>query len=371
MSLITDIQFISRLGLYIKGLKHAGGYKYACRCPFCGDSKKNQTKKRGGFFRGKGETSDIMLFSCFNCGVGTTLEKVIQHVSLDLYDEYRLAKYRETVQIEESDESDESEVSLDFFKTSSRKLEIVYDAALDDLFRLDKLSSNHPAVQYIANRKIPNKLRHLFYFAPNFMTWTNTLVKKFEMREKDYPRLIIPYFNQHGRMFAFAARAFGKEEPKYYTIKLDENEEKIYGRERLNYSKPIIVVEGQIDSILLPNAIAVSGSSFDTEYIRGIATNCTLVPDNEPRNPQITAQYLKYIKAGYKVCMLPESFKYKDINEAVIGGMTSDEIIEVINDNSYQGLAAEIKFAEWNKCNQPNKFKPKEDLIDLNKYRRN
>lgn len=367
MSLITDISFVSRLNPYLKGLKHTGAYNYAARCPFCGDSKKNSVKRRGGFFRGKEETSGMLLFACFNCGVSTTLGKVIQHVSSDLYNEYRLEKYREE-EPEHEIELDEKDVDFDIFKTSSRKLEIVYDAALDDLTRLDKLSSNHPAVQYVVNRMIPKNVWYLFYYAPKFMTWTNTLVKKFELREKDYPRLIIPFFNEHGKMFAFAARAFGTETPKYYTIKLDENEEKIYGRERLDYAKPILVVEGQIDSVLLPNCISVSGSSFDTDYIRGIITNCILCPDNEPRNPQIVQLYKKYIAAGYKICMLPDSFKYKDINEAIQGGMTQSEIVQVINTNSYQGLTAEIKFAEWNKCQnkQQNSFSSQKSLNKVN-----
>lgn len=362
MSLVTDISFLPRLGPYLQRFKHEGGYSYGCRCPFCGDSKKNKMKHRGGFFRGKDETSDQILYTCFNCGVSTTLGKVIEYVSAELYAEYRFANYRENMPVDEVDEKD---VNFDFFKTSSKLIETEYDSSLDSIFRLDRLPLSHPAVRYIDDRKIPHDVWHLFYYAPKFMTWTNTLVQKFEMRDKDYPRLIIPFFNEHGRMFAFAARAFGEETPKYYTIKLDDREEKIYGRERLNYSKPIFVVEGQIDSLLLPNCVSVSGSSFDTPYIQGIKTNCILVPDNEPRNSQIVAQYLKYIKNGYRVCMLPEPFKFKDINEAIQGGMTQEDIVETINANTFQGLEAELRFISWQKCDEQIKKKPQKDTTGL------
>lgn len=365
MSLSIDIQFVSRLSPYLKFFKHKGGYKWNCRCPLCGDSKLNKVKARGWFIRGKKDTSDMLLYSCFNCGASTTLGKIIQHLSVELYNEYRFSLYREN----EPEEEIVKEVNFDIFKTSSRKVEITYDAALDGIQRLDTLSPNHPAVQYVNSRKIPKDKWHLFYFAPKFMGWTNTLIPgKFELRTKDYPRLIIPSFNEHGKMFGFAARAFGDETPKYYNVKLDEDEEKIYGRERLDYSKPIIVVEGQVDSILLPNAIAVAGSSFDTPYVRGIKCNCTLVPDNEPRNPQIVALYRKYIAADYKICILPESFLFKDINEAVIGGMTPDEIVKVINDNTYQGLSAEMRFTTWNKCNISKNFKINQNTTDISKF---
>lgn len=370
MSLSIDTQFVTRLSPYLKSFKHKGGYKWNCRCPLCGDSKLNKIKARGWFLRGKKDTSDMLLYNCFNCGASTTLGKIIQHISTELYDEYRFAVYRENIPEIET-ESEEIEVDLNIFKISSKKIEITYDAALDDLFRLDKLSINHPAVKYVLDRKIPKEVWHLFYFAPKFMTWTNTLIKdKFQMRTPDYPRLIIPFLNQHGKMFGFAARAFGAETPKYYTIKLDENEEKIYGRERLNYSKQILVVEGQVDSLLLDNCISVSGSSFITNYTLGIITNCTLVYDREPRNPEIVRQIKKSIDAGFKVCLLPETFPGKDINEAIIAGLTKEEITKMIEDNSYQGLAAEIKFADWNMCAQPKKFKPNTNDLDcLAKYR--
>lgn len=349
MSLSIDVQFAPRMGPYLKGFKHTGGYTWTMRCPFCGDSKKNKVKRRAGFFRGKDETSDMLLFSCFNCSTSTTLSNVIKQFAPDIYDEYRFSIYRETNPVEDHD--DEVQIDYNFFKLSSKTIELAYDDALDNIHRLDKLSLNHPAVQYIAKRAIPKDLWYLFYFAPKFMTWTNTLLPgKFELRTADYPRLIIPFFNEHGRMFAFAARAFGDETPKYYTIKMVESEEKIYGRERLDYSKPILAVEGQADSLFLKNAIAVSGSSFDTPFIQGIKTNCTIIFDNEPRNKQIVKQIEHIIDAGFNICLLPTSFPGKDINEAILNGLSSDDIMNVITEHSYNGLHAKIEFLKWKCC---------------------
>lgn len=352
MSLITDVQFAPRMAPYLKRFKHLGGYTWSFRCPYCGDSKKSKAKCRGGFFRGKDEMSDMLLMNCFNCGVSTTLGKVIERFAPELYDEYKFEFYRgHDITLDDHQDDVEIPVDPEFFNTASRTIEIVYDAALDNIKSLDCLSENHPAVKYIAGRNIPREFWNLFYFAPKFMTWVNTLIpEKFELRDKDYPRLVLPYFNEHGRMFAFAGRSFGKEEPKYITIKLVDSEEKIYGRERLDYSKLIFVVEGQIDSLLLPNAIAVSGSSFDTPFVQGIKTNCVLVPDNEPRNKDIAKLYRKYILAGYRVCMLPETFEYKDINEAYSAGMSPEEISKLILDNTYEGFTAELQFSTWCKC---------------------
>jgi DNA primase len=168
--------------------------------------------------------------------------------------------------------------------------------------------------------------------------------------EGDHPRMIIPYFTNAGKCFAYQARAYGNEEPKYYTIKVDETQEKIYGLDRIDYSKRILVVEGPIDSLFLPNALAVSGASFDTPTIRQLLVNATIVMDNEPRNKDIVKQLEKYINLGYSVCMFPEHIEHKDINEMILhGGMTADEILEVINTNTYCGIEAKLRYSEWKK----------------------
>jgi DNA primase len=174
---------------------------------------------------------------------------------------------------------------------------------------------------------------------------------KFQEPIKDeHPRMIIPFFTPAGKCFAFQGRAYGAEEPKYYTIKVDETQEKIYGLDRLDYSKRIYVVEGPIDSLFIPNCVAVSGSSFDTPTIRQLLTNATLIMDNEPRSKEIVKLLDKNIKAGYSVCMFPEHIQQKDINDIFLhSGMTIDEILETINTNTFTGIEASLKFSTWKK----------------------
>jgi hypothetical protein len=229
--------------------------------------------------------------------------------------------------------------------------EELVDDILSPLKRLDQLPVDHPAVKYVINRKIPRNKWNLLYFAPKFKAFTNTVTPKFvEPIVDEHPRMIIPYFTPHGKCFAYQARAYGNEEPKYYTIKVDETEEKIYGLERVDYGRRIYVVEGPIDSLFLPNAIAVSGSSFDTPTIRRLLANATIVMDNEPRNKEIVKQLDKYIDSGFSVCMMPDTIAQKDINEMILhGGITPEEIIELINTNTYTGMDAKLKFVNWRK----------------------
>ena len=78
----------------------------------------------------------------------------------------------------------------------------------------------------------------------------------------EHPRLIIPFYDIDGKVFAFQGRAFGKEQPKYLTIKLDENKQKVYGLDTVNLQEHIHIVEGPIDSMFLKNCLAAAGADL-------------------------------------------------------------------------------------------------------------
>ena len=65
--------------------------------------------------------------------------------------------------------------------------------------------------------------------------------------------MVIPFFDEDNKMFALQGRAFGEEEPKYITIILNPEKEKIYGLNRVDWNESVYVIEGQLDSIFLDN----------------------------------------------------------------------------------------------------------------------
>jgi transcription elongation factor Elf1 len=339
--LYIDAKYAQILGSRLRNFKQKNDYLWNYSCPVCGDSSKNKLKARGYIYRTK---SDLFC-KCHNCGHSTNIGNLIKYVDPQLYDEYVLERYKAGA-VKQNSHKDVSKIIPE--KETPNLLE---DDILSSLDRLDTLDVSHPAVKYVLKRKIPRDKWHLLYFAPKFKKFTNSVTPKFvEPIEGEHPRMIIPYFTPAGKCFAFQARAYGDEDPKYYTIKVDETEEKIYGLDRVDYGKRIYVVEGPLDSLFLPNSIAVSGSSFDTPTIRKLLTNATIVMDNEPRNKDIVKQLEKYIELGYSVCMYPDTINQKDINDMILhGGMSPDEIIELINTNTYTGMEAKLKFINWRK----------------------
>jgi transcription elongation factor Elf1 len=339
--LYIDAKYASILGAQLRNFRQIKPYTWNFSCPVCGDSTTNKSKARGYILNFKGG----LTYKCHNCQLSCNFGNLLKRVNSSLYDEYVLERYKENA----SKYTDHKDVGKLLPKETAQLVEWE-DEILSPLKRLDKLDKSHPAVKYVSKRKIPEKFWNKLYFAPRFKAFVNSVEPKFQEPIVDeHPRMIIPYFNKHGKCFAFQGRAYGDEQPKYYTIKVGEDVEKIYGLDRVDYGKRIYVVEGPIDSLFLPNAIAVSGASFDTPTIRQLLTNATIVMDNEPRNKDIVKQLDKYIKLGYNVVMYPDNVQEKDINDMILAGRTQDEILELINTNTFSGMSAKLRFADWRK----------------------
>ena len=312
----------------LQGFKKKGDNLYNFRCPYCGDSQKNKSKARGFFF----PKENNLIYKCHNCGKGASLKNFLMHLDPKLCNDYIFEKYRK----------DEKPVQL---KYEQPKYFGQGAKSLKSIKKVSSLKLDHPVRQWITERKIPSQYHYLLYFAPKFYQWVNTIIEnKFPSLSKDHPRLVIPFF-ENNNMFALQGRAFGNEEPKYITIKI-QDKEKIYGLERVDWKKTVYVCEGPLDSLFVENCIATAQSDLRIPH-----DGAVLIPDNEPRNLEIVKQIRKYVEEDYSVVLWPDYVKEKDINEMIIKGKTRREIKTIIDEHTYSGLNARIKFAKWSKIN--------------------
>ena len=152
---------------------------------------------------------------------------------------------------------------------------------------------------------------------------------------------------REGKFFAFQGRAFGDEQPKYVTIKLDENKRKIYGLERVNLTQHINIVEGPIDSLFVDNCLAMGGA--DMFFDRVPSEQVTYIFDNEPRNKEIVDRMYKVIEKNYNIVIWPDDIQLKDVNDMIMNGTSPSEIENIISKNTYNKLAALTKLTHWKK----------------------
>jgi hypothetical protein len=218
---------------------------------------------------------------------------------------------------------------------------------LKKLKKISQLPQNHKAKIYVESRLIPSKFHHQIFYAPRFCEWTNSIVPdKFDLDKGDSSRIVIPFFDKKGEMFGYQGRALDKDAKiRYITIMARGGFTKIFGLQTVDLTKPVYVFEGPIDSMFIPNSVAMAGSDIDVRIIN----DPIMVFDNEPRNKEIVKKIKGHIKASRKVCLWPSTVLEKDINDMILSGKTSEEVKKIIDDNSFQGLNAELEFTTWSK----------------------
>lgn len=319
----------SKLPLYC--MKSSNPFLAASRCPICGDSKKNPLKKRAYYFQQK----DKIFMKCHNCGISKSISGLLSDLDPILKKEYDLEVFTE---------KNPKAVALEVAKRE----ETVTDNPLKKIKKISQLHPDHPAKKYVVSRKIPYNQHYRLYYTDNFFSWTNSIVPdKFSSTNKDESRLIIPFFDKNKKMFGYQGRSLSPNAKiRYYTIMFGEND-KVFGLDQVNFDNHVYVVEGPIDSLFLPNCLAMAGADLNTEMLDKNKT--TIIFDNEPRNQEILKRMRKYIDSGYTVCIWPSSIKQKDINDMILSGMNINKLLDIINENSYKELNAQLRFAMWSK----------------------
>ena len=346
MSSYIDIKYLNLLSTRLPKFKRKSEYLYNFRCPHCGDSQKSQTKARGFVYRKKND----MFFKCHNCGVGQTLGNLIKHIDPSMHKEYIFERFKDGKVVAKKEEPEFDFTPSRLLKSKEKPFAEFtrYDRALRQLRRFDELVQTHPAKQFVFDRQIPKEHFDKFFLATKFYEFCNEIQPgKFPDLKHDHPRVVIPFYDRAGKFFAFQGRAFGKEQPKYITIKFDETKQKIYGLDRIDLNKPVMITEGPIDSLFLDNAIAMAGADADG----GITIQhqqCTMIFDNEPRNEHIVSRMIKAVDKNFNVCIWPESVREgKDINDLILSGKSASQVQSLIHNNTHSGLAALQNINNW------------------------
>lgn len=330
----TDLKYAQMLSGRLDNfrIRNRSPYKINFRCPICGDSQKSRSKARGWLLESKGSFH----YYCHNCGASQSFSFFLKGQDPMVYNDYVTEKFVDKANnriTTTSDEEYKSETPV-FTKDPLKKLK-----------KVSQLPFDHPVKRYISKRKIPSHHHYRLYFAPKFKTWVNEIIPdKFSNVGKDEPRLVIPFLDDKGKVFGVSARGFDPDGIRYITI-MFEDRPKIFGLDKVNFDEPYYIVEGAIDSFFLENAVAMAGAEGTTRGVNRVE-NAIFVFDAEPRNREIHKRMEKVIKNGYKICIWPNDLPGKDINEIYLAGSNPEKIIE---ENTFSGLQAELKFAEWRK----------------------
>ena len=76
-SIYIDVKYINLISTSLERFKQNHTNLWNFRCPICGDSEKNQNKRRGFIY----EKSNKYFYRCHNCDYGTTFNKFLEKVN--------------------------------------------------------------------------------------------------------------------------------------------------------------------------------------------------------------------------------------------------------------------------------------------------
>lgn len=334
MSLYIDKKFVSLVSTKLERFKQKSEFLWNFRCPICNDSAKNKMKTRGYFYRRKSD----LFFQCHNCGTSLAMGNFLKAVDPSLYREYQLERYKN---------ENAGNVSKPDF--SMAKIKPVFSKSQINLPSIVSLPEDHVAKQYLIKRKIPRDMLNDIYYANDFKAFVLELIPDYEKTLYNEQRIIFPFYDQEKKLLGFQGRAIGESKVKYITVKLSDDNKKIFGLDRVDFDKKVYVVEGIIDSIFIQNSIAIMDASL--HKIRSILGDhdYVLIPDRDIRNREVMKNVAKMIEMKYNVCLLPNNLLGKDINDLIITGTTSSEIMNIIYSNTWSDLRARLEFEQWKK----------------------
>ena len=233
--------------------------KFNFKCNVCGDGK----RKRRGYLV-YDHKRELVYYKCFNegdcaaAGDGNAWHgsKWLKYTDENLYEAYRnelkdtrLRRYfKPSLKIKKKPE-------LNFPNLPRKKEEAVEKSDLEKLFE-----------SFVPVKKCPERLKKV---VKDFLVGRKIPIERArEMRialEGKYrDRIAIPSYDANGKLVYFQARALLDQTPKYLNSVMPR-EKVLYGLERVDKSKPVVVLEGPIDSMFVENAVATMGCSYPKE----------------------------------------------------------------------------------------------------------
>jgi len=274
-------------------------------------------------------------YYCHNCSMSVSFGSFLKWFDPNLFQEYSLEVFKEKMHKE-----------IAFIEKEPPITHRYIPNIFSDLKLVRELSKDSVAYKFCVGRKLPIDTFDIYY-VESFIKWTRGHTDKFKdwSTKDDHPRIVLPFKTKDGMIFGYTARALDdKETHKYYRLILDDTvKEKFFGMDRLDATTQVYVLEGEIDSLMIPNAIAVSNGKLHSYFNK----DAIYIPDCDIRNKHIMKNVSDMIALGLKVCMMPPDLPGKDLNELVKQGWTSEDLIDIINSNTYEGLAAQLNFKSW------------------------
>jgi len=257
-----------------KGLIARDGINYQLSCPFC--VKKSNTLKRKFHVR-----LDDFRYHCWVCGAkGKNIWRLVKKLRPEIpgIPNVKSIRVLPEIEIEEDD------------------LELPEN--LIPVFR----KSKDPDVKCVQNY-----LKRRGLTTQKMMRWRIMTAKSGQFRR----RALIPSFDLEGKLNYYVARSIDENSFRYKNAKVKKSDI-VFNEVDIDWSKPIVLVEGVFDAIKCPeNTIPILGSSVSKTsmiYKRIVKNQSDIIVALDPDLPEKAYQVAKTLSEGGShvyVCFAP------------------------------------------------------------------
>ena len=284
-------------------------------CPYCGDSHKDDTKKRGNIFW------DTLQYHCYNCSYHTNLHSFLKDHQIRFStgeDTFTIIDYIQQNKIEVSSESVLQPTV--FEKVQKYAIDIETFKAK---FKAKSIEPGDWIWFQLKDRLLHHKVDEFLYSAKEHRLW----ILNFGAEGK-----IIGA--QTRRMKGYGQRYLSYDLPKLYEemgqpLEISEDElnsitkiSTLFGIMHINFQRPVTLFEGPLDAKFMHNSLALSTAGRSTEEFDEIET-VRYMFDNDKN---VKAKMTEKLKRGRPVFMWSkflqenglDKYNIKDLNDLMI-----------------------------------------------------
>lgn len=367
-----DEKYVNLISSKIKSFKFVSAKPYLCnfRCVYCGDSKKNQSKRRAYFYYKEGS----LRYHCHNCGINKKFEYFLNEKFNLYYMDYKLEAFEDKKGFDVSDEIKEKEYSTFNHKkvqfkdrsehekpgkhedSNGRLVDDNNSQNIDFGYSLGD-SRSLVAYEYLKNRMIPEQYYADLYYSDDIrdVIYQFKEYRDKENQFKEIPKMagiVIPFYVKNKEFSHLCFRNIACGYFRYLNFKIDNRYPKLWGLKYIDWNRDVNILEGSMDAMCYPNSLALSGAGGNPaiQYLENMVDKkekICFIYDNEIfKNRQIYTQLKKRIAEGFSVVIFDRRFKSKDINDALTSGEYSTEsLISYLETRKFTGLKALIEIS--------------------------
>lgn len=295
----------------------------------------NKTTEITNAFANLGNSTEIKDDDFFTFNEGVVSKAAALPVSEDRTASSVFSNLKKEVTVENEVLLEPKKESAEFFYEGIEPKDKIETLALGRLF---EQFEDSPAEEYLNSRLVGYnpEITGKYYYSPgNIQLDNDTLYVK--------ESIIVPLYYKN-RIYGFYSRRI--KESGFFTFIWKNTGYKIWNYFNVK-PKPVYVFEGIFDALStnLDNVVASMGAKIPDERLRDLKDYCKEVIFVLDADRTGLMNSLDYVRKGCSV-YIPPNRESKDMNDMLKSGASKQELSDLIINNVYKGILAEVKIKQ-------------------------